>query len=432
MDEKIPNIAPLNYQYAFVSRENITKPNNLYRIDYKTDEVNKLEVLFIHRLLRKSFGDPSEIEHDGSKLTAILPEGCEYSVDIIDGKLSFQSDKHLNIDQSKLEAALFTSLLEWKYYIRTKHNDILLIQSERYHSQLSIYHVLPQPIKEPNQKTKEQGEVFLDALLREANRQLKGGQLFNLKTEFEKGENVKHYLLHNVYYENYMTALFLLQSSVNDEQWIRDRELEYDAVDPEVRNSKEKMEHIGKYQTIRGVYFEATILYFFMAFEGFVNLVYHAFLKDEYRAESENVNRRLDLEQKLLFMPSLCYGFKNELIGNGDFLETFKQLKNFRNALIHAKISDSLVSASFIEQGFLYTRPITKQKEDAFPDHKIYLDVESVINFHKKVDLLIDSIKSKMDSEHRELVEIYFMKKQLIGFWKEKGKISLSRKEKDS
>lgn len=428
MAEKIPNIAPLNYQYAFVSREDIAKPHNLYRIDYKTDEVNKLEVLFIHRLLQKSFGDPSEVEYDRGKLDSILPEGCKYSVDIIDGKVAFRSDIHLNINRSELESALITSLLEWKYYIRTKHNEILLIQSERYHSQLSIYHVLPQHIKEPSQKTKEEGEAFIEALLREANRQLKGGQLFNLKAEFEKGDNVKHYLLHNVYLENYRTAIFLLQASVKGEQEIRDSELEYDAADPEVRASDEKMEHIKKYQSVRGVYFAASILYFLMAFEGFINLLYHAFLKDEYREEWENISRRLDLEQKLLFMPALCYGFKDELIGNSDFLETFKQLKNFRNALIHAKISDSLLAASFIEQGFFYTSRITKQKEDAFPDHKIYLDVESVINFNKKVDSLIDNIKNKMDSEHREIVENYFMKKQLIGFWKEKGKISLSRK----
>lgn len=262
MAEKMPNIAPLNYQYAFVSREDIAKPHNLYRIDYKTDEVNKLEVLFIHRLLQKSFGDPSEVEYDRGKLDSILPEGCEYSVDIIEGKLAFRSDMHLNINRSELESALIASqLLEWKYYIRTKHNDILLIQSERYHSQLSIYHVLPQHIKEPNQKVKEEGEVFIDALLREANRQLKGGQLFNLKAEFEKGDNVKHYLLHNVYLENYRTAIFLLQASVKGEQEIRDSELEYDAADPEVRASDEKMEHIKKCQSVRGVYFAASILY---------------------------------------------------------------------------------------------------------------------------------------------------------------------------
>jgi len=428
MNEKIPNIAPLYYQYAFIPGKDVAKPHNLYRIDYKTDEVDKLEVLFIHRLLQKSFGDPSEIECDGRKLDAILPEGCKYSVNIKDGKLIFQPDIHLNINRSELEEALIASqLLEWKYYIRTKHNDILLIQSERVHTQLSIYHVLPNNLKEPNQKTKEEGAVFIDALLREANRQLKGGQLFNLKAEFEKRENVKHYLLHNVYYENYMTALFLLQASIKGEQEIRDGELEHDAADPEVRASGEKMEQIKKYQSVRGVYFAASILFVFMAFEGLINLLYHAFLKDEYREELENISRRLDLEQKLLFMPALCYGFKDELIGNADFLDTFKQLKNLRNALMHAKISDSLVSASFIEQGFFYSSPITKQKEDAFPDHKLDLDGESVIYFHKKVNSLIDNIKDKMDSEHRQMVDDYFMKKQFISFWNDKGKISLTK-----
>jgi hypothetical protein len=429
MAERVPNIAPLNYQYAFVSRENIPKPNNLYRIDYKKNEISEFEVLFFHRLMQKSYGDPSEIEYDRTKLDLILPKGCNYSLDIIDGKLTFQSNTQINIGQSEMESALLgTELREWKYYVRTKHNDIILIQSERHHSEVSIYHVLPGHIKEPNQKSKAEGELFIDALLREANRQLKGGQLINLKAEFEKGENVKHYLLHNVFFENYSTAIFLLQASVEGEHQLREGELEFDAADPEVRASNEKMEQIKKFQSVRGAYYSSTILYFFMAFEGFVNLIYHTSLKDEFRAEFEKMNERLDLEQKLLFMPALCHGFKDEVINTKDFLDSFRQLKKFRNALIHAKISDALFSVSFIEKGFFYSRPITKQKEDAFHDHKIYLDTESVINFAKKVDSLLEHIKNKMDDEHRELVDTYFMKEQFISFWKEKDKLRLSRK----
>ncbi len=59
---------------------------------------------------------------------------------------------------------------------------------------------------------------------------------------------------------------------------------------PAVRTSHEKMEQIKKYQSIRGVYYSSTVLYLFMAFEGFVNLIYHAFLKDKFRADFEKKN----------------------------------------------------------------------------------------------------------------------------------------------
>lgn len=431
MAEKIPNIAPLNYQYAFVSREDIPSPYNLYQIDYKKDEISKYSVLFVHRLFYKIYGDPSEIEYDTSKLDAILPKGCEYSLNIEDGKckLTFQSNTQINIEQSDMKSAVLgTELREWKYYIRTKHNDIILIQSERLHCEVSIYHILPEHIKEPNQQSKAEGEAFIDALLREADRQLRGGQLYNLKAEFEKSETIQLYLLHNVFYENYRTAQFLLEASIEGEKELVEGELEFDLADPEVRASKEKMEHVDNYQLVRGVHFASSIMYFFMAFEGFVNLIYHAFLKNEFREKSEDIDKRLDLEQKLLFMPALCDGFRDELIISSDFLDTFKQLKNFRNALIHAKISDSLIYVSFINQGFFYIDQITKQKDDAFPGHKLYLDTGSVINFAKKVDSLIEHIKNKMDAEHKDLVDTYFMKGTAIGFWKEKDKLRLGRR----
>lgn len=413
---------------VLIAGEDIPKPHTLYRIVYKNEEIRKFNVLFFHRLMRKNFGDPSEIEYDRTKLATILPEGCSYSVGIEDGRLAFRQNANIPINQSDLESALKgTELREWKYYVRTKHNDIILIRSERHHSELSIYHVLPQHIKEPNHKSKEEGESFIESLLREANRQLDGGQLFDPRAEFEKGDDIKHYILHNVFLENYLTAKLLLQASLDGEQDIKEGVLKFDAADPEVRASIEKMGHIDQHIAVVGAYYLSSILYFFMAFEGFVNLIHHAFLKDAFRTEISTIDRRLDLEQKLLFMPALCDGFNGELVNSKEFIDSFKQLKNFRNAMIHAKISDSLISASFIEQGFFYSIPIAKQKEDAFPGHKIYLDAESVISFAKKAESLMERIKNMMDAEHREVVNTYFMKELRIAFWKKEDKLRLTR-----
>lgn len=142
MPERVTNIAPLNYQYMLIESANIPMPYNRYRIDHKKDEVSQFEVLFFHRLMRKNFGDPSEIEYDKTKLDSILPKTCQYSLDIINNKLTFHCNAQINIDKSEMESALMrTELREWKYYFKTKHNDILLVQSERHHSEVSIYHV---------------------------------------------------------------------------------------------------------------------------------------------------------------------------------------------------------------------------------------------------------------------------------------------------
>jgi hypothetical protein len=158
MPERVTNIAPLNYQYELVESANIPTPYNLYRIDHKKDEISQFDVLFFHRLMRKNFGDPSEIEYDRTKLDLILPQDCQYSLEITNNKLALHCNTQINIGKAAMESALIgTELREWKYYIKTKHNDTLLVQSERHHSEVSIYHVLSGQTKEPNQKSATEG-----------------------------------------------------------------------------------------------------------------------------------------------------------------------------------------------------------------------------------------------------------------------------------
>ncbi len=426
MPEKIPNIAPLSFQYPIIEIEDIPREHTLCPIDYRKDEVDSFDVLFFHRLLRKNYGDPSEFVYDVSKLGSIFPENSDYHFALREGNPRLISDAPLTFDQEELSTALRKGeWREWKYYVRTKHGDVILIQTERCHSEVSIHHVLRKNTKEPNQKTVDEGKKFIDSLLREADRQLKGGQLYNLKADFEKEEGVSLYLLHNVFLENYLTAVFLLQASVEGEEHLREKIIEFDASDSLVQASKEKMKHIEHFQSIKGAYYSSSIMYFFMAFEGFINLLYHAFLRDEYRSQNEDINRRFDLEQKLLFLPALCYGFRDELVIDSDFLENFKKLKNFRNSLIHAKISDALYSGAFVEQGFVYSRKVTKKKGDAFPAHKLELNVQDAIDFSKRIESMLNHIKGKMDDEHRELVQGCFMESQFIGFRRDGNKLRL-------
>lgn len=61
---KFSSIAPLHYQYPLVSKGSIPADfNKLIPIDHKSEEIEKYEVLFFHRLMKKNYGEPSEIEH---------------------------------------------------------------------------------------------------------------------------------------------------------------------------------------------------------------------------------------------------------------------------------------------------------------------------------------------------------------------------------
>ena len=137
------------------------------------------------------------------------------------------------------------------------------------------------------------------------------------------------------------------------------------------------------------MYYSAAISYYFMALEGFVNIIYHAFLEHELRKKELNLKQRFDLEQKILLMPFLCYCLNKNVQFKPQVMEVFKKLKKYRNFIFHSNIEDSLKSICFIEKGFFYYCDVAKYKESFLPIQKIKLKTENVIEVKKIVDNLI-------------------------------------------
>jgi len=129
---KLTSIAPLHYQYSLVPKESIPKRYKQFPIDYKTQEIEEYEVLFFHRLMKKNYGPPSEIEYDEDS----LKEGR----DIVFGR-------------------------EWKYYVTTRSGGIIELRTEDAHTRLKICHVLPQTDDKPTRNRLQEGQNFINDLL---------------------------------------------------------------------------------------------------------------------------------------------------------------------------------------------------------------------------------------------------------------------------
>ena len=122
----------------------------------------------------------------------------------------------------------------------------------------------------------------------------------------------------------------MVDHAEENEQIISHELCKHDPVSP---LTSEQDAHIAKYRPALGMYYAASISYFFMALEGFINITYYAFIKDELRADfftEQKLHERLDLNTKMLLMPSLCNGFKSKQ--KSGFLKDLTRLKNYRNS----------------------------------------------------------------------------------------------------
>ncbi len=398
--KKPPSITPLrlDYKYPKLSKEDLPKSHKLHPLTFRKDEIENFHVLFFHRLLKKVYGEPSELEFQLSE-----KEEKEF---VKTGKIKRPPD-------------------EWKYYIRTPSAGIIQIGTARKHSSFQLHYVLPEKTAKPSEKLIIDGKEFVNDFLREANRQK--GNLLNPKKELAgPGEDIQWYLLDNIYLFNYKSAEFMLEYGADIEDKLQYEYLKYDPVEYD-RDSKE-MDHIEKFMLGLGMCYASAISYYFMAIEGFVNLVFHAFLKDELRLL--DLEKRLDLALKLLLLPSLCRGFKNQHIDReSDIFKNFIRLRDFRNKFFHSKIEDSLKSICVFESGFFYICNLDENPKDFLPLNKMGLKKAHVVIVKSVVDRLIQKILDMMQEPVRKSTEKYILKKLSIPFVKDRnGNIRLEFK----
>ncbi len=415
-------------QFPPVGGNEIPQIYEIKVIEYERKIIEKYDVIFWHRLLKTIYGEPIELECElhvkdqSSKSPSTvhlrkLEENSKWEISNI------SEETVLKIQSGEIKPFL---PINWKYFIRLSDNGIIEIGTKDQHTVLYFAHVLKGQIKEEDRK---QAEKLISLLLDEAKKA--GNQLFNPLKEFEKFDGLKFYQLFNVYRANYVSAEFMLSEALTEEKRLRDEFLKYDARINDL-SDEEKRKHIDQVGLACGMYFLSAITYLFMSLEGFINIIFHSFLKKNLRDSNLNIERRFDIEQKLKLMTSLCDGFIEDSINStDDIFAKFLKLKKYRNIIFHSKVEDSLKSLGFVEDGFLYNCDVSKYKEEFFPTQKIMLSANDVIEVKNIVDNIIGMVLDSMTDETRLLTDKYILKSTHIPFFiLNNGSLSMGKSTK--
>ncbi len=428
---KIPSIAPLNYKYAVIKEGDIPHNMKPFQITYKLEEIQKFEVLFFHRLLKKIFGPPSKIqchvfESNGKEGTKPKYVGLGVSNQSkIEGVLRREGTKPKHVGLGE----------EWTYYFRTDNGVIIQVGTRDRHNFIDFFLVIPINLDEPTQTAMAAARAFVNDILKEAVR-VKSD--FQPLKEFQQGEIIQHYSLDNIYFQNYSAAEWLLENVEDLEGEIGSKCWEWQPGSPA---SEHEDRSYDKYFACIGLYYNSIFTYYFMALEGFINLIYHAFLKPDLRKvdpksedKLEERLEKLDIDLKVLLMHHLCRGFKRGVDRDSEVYRQFAKLKDYRNKVFHSGIVNSLKNVLMLEDGFLYDVDIDRFRRsiDDFPFTRKLLRKDDVVRIKHVVDSLIKEIIEGLEEEMGEMVNRYILNDLLVPFRKDStGQIHLGLFEKD-
>ena len=176
------------------------------------------------------------------------------------------------------------------------------------------------------------------------------------------------------------------------------------------------------------------MLYYYMAIEAFINLIYEAFLLDEYkqridkRKSTRNLGDRFkklnDIEIKLNLMPHFCHGFKAKHFDKESEIYTnFLKLRDYRNDIIHGNIMHSANDVVIMEYPFQYNFPIDMKDKAIFPFKRLLLRKEHLLLAKNIVDEMIQDILHKMDDNTRNHVTEEIINEHLINYSRDKNGI---------
>lgn len=398
-------------RYPALDKSEIPANYTVSPIEYKETAIEEYHVIFWHRLLRKLYDIPVEIECE------IRGKNLEVGTDV---QIAFLRKTHEKNNWQAMGIDETTAIgiqigknkpfpINWKYFVRLPSGGIVQLATR---DKNMIFYIAQLILPERDAKNDgREAETFIDLLLKEANR-LKD-QLFNPKNEFKKQKGIRLYLLFNVYLSNYLSAKTMLDKAEALEIELLQEFLRYDPSTSDLYD-EEKRKHSDQHMLTCGMYYCSAISYFFMALEGFINLVFHAFLKKSFRDKEFRADQRFDLEQKLRLMSILCEGFNGNTDLPSAVLSGFKKLKNYRNSLFHSKVEDSLKGLCFVEGGFVYTYHMDLYKDHFLPAHKINLTISDAIEVKEQVDAIVNYILESMNQATRNTTETYILKEAQI------------------
>ncbi len=403
-------------KYPSAIYSEVPKVYELNIIEYKKEEIELYPVVVWHRFLKKYYGQPTDIETFLCEAKDGHPISDSRLTETVIFRVTGESTcEFLNISKENLEkyksgevTMSCGDFINWKYFIKLPSENIVVIGTKEIHRVLFVS-LIKQKDNIDKKNNITEVKKFISYILEEIKKQ--NNNLFNPKNLMREGAT--SYFLWNGYLSNYTSANHMLNIAKKEEDKLTKELYRYD--DKTTLSNTEALNHTEVYTLVCGTYFASAISYFFMAFEGFVNIIYHAFIKNDL--SDLNIEKGLNLEQKIRFLTSLCDGFKRDDIATtSDVHEEFKKLTKYRNKLFHSKVEDSLASLLVIDDSFFYNYHMDQYKNEFLPSCKAKLQVENVIKVKNIIDKMIQNILFCMEEEIKKPTENYILKSSQIPF----------------
>lgn len=162
-------------------------------------------------------------------------------------------------------------------------------------------------------------------------------------------------------------------------------------------------------QTV-GYLYAAAAMQFFIALEALVNLLYTLLLRSEFRGRTyERLTVRSEIDLRLISMHVFCSGFSKQPISAGsDLWQRIIDLRNFRNDMVHANITEEHRLHAFTEDDFLFFysastdfrgRKLEAKAASALPRAQTQITIKTVHSVKATVDDVRAAILAAMDQE---------------------------------
>ena len=408
--------------YPLILSDKVPKVYESQIISYKTKEINEYHLGIWHRFLVKFYGQATEIDSFLCKAKdhhPILNENSRCQTVCEATFRYFENSKiiFLNVNSENLQKyadGLLTIepvFRDWRYFFELPSASIISIGSKDNHTAIYISLVNPDDSNKKgiNEEVKKFIYTFLEEMKKQNNNLLNPKKMFNEKKVF-------CYTLWNVYLSNYSSAEHIIQMADREEKKIDD-DLHKFSNKSVMLEEGDASAHTESALLVCGVFYSSAISYLFMALEGFINIIFHCFVKQDIN--DLDMERGLNIEQKIRLMPHLCEGFTNDF--NEVASETYKKflkLKNYRNQLFHSKIEDSLHTVQDYYQCFFYNYQMDEYKNNFLPSYKMKLTQNDVLQVKKIVDKMIEDIFNAMDKTTQNFTKKHILNSSAIPFMK--------------
>jgi hypothetical protein len=159
-----------------------------------------------------------------------------------------------------------------------------------------------------------------------------------------------------------------------------------------------------------GYLYAAAAMQFFIALEALVNLLYTLLLRPEFRGRTyERLTVRSEIDLRLISMHVFCSGFSKQPISAGsDLWQRIIDLRDFRNDMVHANITEEHRLHTFTEDDFLFFysastdfrgRKLEAKAASALPRAQTQITKRTVRSVKTTVDEVRAAILAAMDQE---------------------------------